>query len=554
MSGLELYDAVGTGAFMKVKKLVKQGVDVNFWNPTDSAQEAPTPLMQASTQGRAMIARVLLDGGAQIDAQGSTGCSALSLGCYYGHVDVVKLLLDRGANPFLEVHGGEAIGGKFDNKVPNEQQVLVQDLIDSARRRINPTASSCSLSANIPPEPPSPSRIPIPVKRGSLDMNPRVAAGRSKSNSSIGKGSASSDFDVGDIDAKIQVQGRVMRPLMKELLPLEQIKTGSGQRPSDSSHDSKTRTSDTLSESISSFFQGSESKARIRKVKSTPASPGLLCGSSAGTVFKKCFCGDMLNDIVADVDEYDSEEDEMEANLELASPTRDSHQQNLGHLKDIMKQSGSYALRKSLSDSSASASFQERGVLVIRDENIMGAPEDPDEVNTVFRFNATTINEVELPLEVFSSFPVIIVVNVASQCGYAHSNYIQLQSLYDKYHERGLEILAFPCNQFAKQEPWPNSQIKEYVVKKYKVSFPLFAKIEVNGHQEHPLFAFIKKRMDIPHILWNFTKFLVVNGSPVKFYTHNMRPQIIEEDVEEVFKIFDRRKEQDSSDERPKFY
>src|SRR4051812_45550048 len=93
---------------------------------------------------------------------------------------------------------------------------------------------------------------------------------------------------------------------------------------------------------------------------------------------------------------------------------------------------------------------------------------------------------------------VLLVVNVASQCGFT-PQYKQLEELYQKYHAQGLEILAFPCNQFKQQEPGNEAEIKSFCEMNYGISFPLFAKVDVNGKDAHPLFNQLKK--DLPGIL-----------------------------------------------------
>jgi glutathione peroxidase len=107
---------------------------------------------------------------------------------------------------------------------------------------------------------------------------------------------------------------------------------------------------------------------------------------------------------------------------------------------------------------------------------------------------------------------VALVVNVASRCGLT-PQYQQLEELYAKYRERGLAVLAFPCNQFGAQEPGTESEIREFCSARYGVSFPLFAKLEVNGPGRHPLYAFLAEQPTQPDgagdIRWNFAKFVV---------------------------------------------
>lgn len=102
----------------------------------------------------------------------------------------------------------------------------------------------------------------------------------------------------------------------------------------------------------------------------------------------------------------------------------------------------------------------------------------------------------------------MLVVNVASKCGFTVSNYTQLSQLYEKYHERGLRILAFPCNQFGGQEPGDNEEITACVAS-FAVKFDMFDKVDVNGSKAHPLFTFLKNKQGgllFDAIKWNFTK------------------------------------------------
>ncbi len=107
---------------------------------------------------------------------------------------------------------------------------------------------------------------------------------------------------------------------------------------------------------------------------------------------------------------------------------------------------------------------------------------------------------------------VLLIVNVASQCVFT-GQYAQLQSLYEKYRDRGLIVLGFPCNQFGSQESKSEASIQEFCSLKYNVSFPMFAKIDVNGQNTFPLYALLKSKakgfLGSQSIKWNFTKFLI---------------------------------------------
>ena len=132
-------------------------------------------------------------------------------------------------------------------------------------------------------------------------------------------------------------------------------------------------------------------------------------------------------------------------------------------------------------------------------------------MNNAYEFSARTIDGVDLPLADYRGHPLLI-VNVASKCGFT-PQYAGLEALYRKYHGRGLEVLGFPCDQFGHQEPGDEAAIKSFCSLTYGVSFPMFAKIEVNGAQAHPLFKYLKEArpglLGSEAIKWNFTKFLV---------------------------------------------
>jgi len=116
--------------------------------------------------------------------------------------------------------------------------------------------------------------------------------------------------------------------------------------------------------------------------------------------------------------------------------------------------------------------------------------------------------------------------------------YYQLQALYDKYQQRGFVVLGFPCNQFGKQEPGTNQEIKEFANINYKVTFPLFSKIDVNGSNAHPLWLFLRSQLTGvlgSSIKWNFTKFLVDRtGKPVKRYGPPTPPFDFESDIQSL--------------------
>jgi glutathione peroxidase len=127
---------------------------------------------------------------------------------------------------------------------------------------------------------------------------------------------------------------------------------------------------------------------------------------------------------------------------------------------------------------------------------------------------------------------VMLIVNVASQCGFT-PQYAGLEALYRKYQDRGFVVLGFPCNQFGRQEPAGESEIHQFCEEKYNVTFPLFAKIDVNGEGAHPLFVFLKAQkpgvLGSGSIKWNFTKFLVDrSGRIVARFGSRTTPDAIE--------------------------
>ncbi|KAM7314591.1 glutathione peroxidase [Ixodes scapularis] len=135
---------------------------------------------------------------------------------------------------------------------------------------------------------------------------------------------------------------------------------------------------------------------------------------------------------------------------------------------------------------------------------------------------------------------VTLIVNVASKCTLTQEHYTKLSALYHKYSEsKGLRIMAFPTNDFAKQEPWAEPEIKEFVKKQFNVTFDMFSKISVNGDNAHPLWKYLKERQPgflFNAIKWNFTKFLVdKNGQPVKRYGPTDSFETIEADLLKYF-------------------
>lgn len=147
---------------------------------------------------------------------------------------------------------------------------------------------------------------------------------------------------------------------------------------------------------------------------------------------------------------------------------------------------------------------------------------------------AISVQGENIPMENFRG-KTVLVVNTASKCGFT-PQYEGLQKLYEKYKDRGLEILGFPCDQFAHQEPGTDEEIYKFCSVNFGVTFPLFRKIKVNGPETHPLYQYLKK--ELPGaigegIKWNFTKFLIDgNGVPVKRFAPATEPEKLESYIE----------------------
>jgi glutathione peroxidase len=155
-------------------------------------------------------------------------------------------------------------------------------------------------------------------------------------------------------------------------------------------------------------------------------------------------------------------------------------------------------------------------------------------MTTVYDFTARAIDGAERSLSDYRGQPLLI-VNVASRCGFT-PQYAGLEALYRKHAGEGLVVLGFPCDQFGHQEPGDEAEIRTFCSTRYDVTFPMFAKIEVNGSDAHPLYRHLKQAatglLGTEAIKWNFTKFLVDrNGAVVKRYAPTDTPESIEQDL-----------------------
>jgi glutathione peroxidase len=155
-------------------------------------------------------------------------------------------------------------------------------------------------------------------------------------------------------------------------------------------------------------------------------------------------------------------------------------------------------------------------------------------MSSVYDFSARTIDGREQSLADFKG-QVLLIVNVASECGFT-PQYAGLEALHREHRGHGFAVLGFPCNQFGAQEPGDETQIKQFCETRFQVSFPMFAKIDVNGSDTHPLYAFLKTAepglLGTEAIKWNFTKFLVSrDGHVLKRYAPATKPEAIASDV-----------------------
>ncbi|XP_048501902.1 probable glutathione peroxidase 8 [Beta vulgaris subsp. vulgaris] len=165
------------------------------------------------------------------------------------------------------------------------------------------------------------------------------------------------------------------------------------------------------------------------------------------------------------------------------------------------------------------------------------ASQPTENPQSIYDFTVKNAQENDVKLSDYKG-KVLLIVNVASKCGMTSSNYTELNQLYDKYKNQGLQILAFPCNQFGDEEPGSNDEIIDFVCTRFKSEFPIFDKIEVNGDKASPLYQFLKLgKWGIfgDDIQWNFVKFLVdKDGQVVGRYYPTTSPLSLEYDVKSL--------------------
>ena len=158
-------------------------------------------------------------------------------------------------------------------------------------------------------------------------------------------------------------------------------------------------------------------------------------------------------------------------------------------------------------------------------------------MTTIYDYQANDLNGTSVALEQYRG-KVLLIVNTASKCGFT-PQYKGLEALHQQWHSRGVEVLGFPCNQFGAQEPGDAKEIADFCSLSYGVSFPMFAKVDVNGSDAHPLFKYLKGEMPgimgTEAIKWNFTKFLVKkDGSVYKRYAPQTAPEELVGDIEKL--------------------
>ena len=151
-----------------------------------------------------------------------------------------------------------------------------------------------------------------------------------------------------------------------------------------------------------------------------------------------------------------------------------------------------------------------------------------------YQFSAKSLQGKEVNMEEYHG-KTVLVVNTASKCGLT-PQYEGLEKLYDKYKDKGLVVLGFPCNQFANQEPGDEKSISEGCLINYGVTFPMFSKVDVNGENAHPIFKYLKSELNGTlgnNIKWNFTKFLIdKDGKPLKRFAPTTKPEKIDKYLE----------------------
>lgn len=158
-------------------------------------------------------------------------------------------------------------------------------------------------------------------------------------------------------------------------------------------------------------------------------------------------------------------------------------------------------------------------------------------MTSIYDFSAEKLEGGEQSLADYRG-KVLLIVNTASKCGFT-PQFEGLEKVFEEYKEKGLVVLGFPCNQFASQDPGSNNEIGEFCQRNYGVSFPMFAKIDVNGSDAHPLYKYLTKEakgiLGSEAVKWNFTKFLVgKDGNVIDRYAPTTKPESMVGDIEKA--------------------
>lgn len=158
-------------------------------------------------------------------------------------------------------------------------------------------------------------------------------------------------------------------------------------------------------------------------------------------------------------------------------------------------------------------------------------------MTTIYDFSAEKLEGGTQPLSDYAG-KVVLVVNTASKCGFT-PQFEGLEKIFEKYKSQGFVVLGFPCNQFASQDPGSNTDIGEFCQRNYGVSFPMFAKIDVNGNDAHPLYKYLTKEakgvLGTEAVKWNFTKFLIGrDGNVIDRYATATKPEAMTKDIEKA--------------------
>ncbi|KFK31918.1 hypothetical protein AALP_AA6G175800 [Arabis alpina] len=182
--------------------------------------------------------------------------------------------------------------------------------------------------------------------------------------------------------------------------------------------------------------------------------------------------------------------------------------------------------------------FSTTGGQISRSEHSMAATSSAPK--SIYDFTVKDAKGSDVDLSTYKG-KVLLIVNVASQCGLTNSNYTELAQLYQKYKDHGFEILAFPCNQFGNQEPGSNEEIVAFACTRFKAEYPIFDKVDVNGDKAAPIYKFLRSSkggLFGDGIKWNFAKFLIdKEGNVVDRYAPTTSPLSIEKDLKKLLGV-----------------